>query len=147
MRSEERETMRTARLRALAGAAGLAISFTAVTAGTAAGSTTSTAAGAPAGSAPPSFSRLSTSQVKALSSGRQERMVVVFDDQLTNLPASKAHRQAREAAATSLQAPLVAQLKQVGATGITPLSLLNAVAATMPAAEAQALSHIQGVQE
>jgi hypothetical protein len=139
--------MRTARLRALAGAAGLAISFTAVTAGTAAGSTTAASAGTPAGSAPPSFSRLSTSQVKALSSGGQEHMVVVFDDQLTSLPATKAHRQAREAAAASLQAPLVAQLKQVGAAGITPLSLLNAVAATMPAAEAQALSRIQGVKE
>jgi hypothetical protein len=139
--------MRTARLRALAGAAGLAISFTAVTAGTAAGSTTAASAGTPAGSAHPSFSRLSTSQAKALSSGRQERMMVVFDDQLTSLPATKAHRQAREAAAASLQAPLVAQLKQVGATGITPLSLLDAVAATMPAAEAQALSRIQGVKE
>jgi hypothetical protein len=74
-------------------------------------------------------------------------MVVVFDDQLTSLPATTAHRQAREAAAASLQAPLVAQLKQVGAAGITPLSLLNAVAATMPAAEAQALSHVQGVKE
>src|ERR1700678_3183815 len=146
MRSEERETMRTARLRALAGASGLAISFTAVTAGTAAGSTT-TPAGTSAASAHPSFSRLSTSQVKALSSGRRERMVVVFDDQLASLPATKAHRQARAAAATSLQAPLVAQLKQVGATSITTLSLLNAVAATMPAAEAQALSHIQGVKE
>src|ERR1700727_112808 len=119
MRTEEREIMRTARLLALAGATGLAISFTAVTAGTAAGSITTASAGTPAHSAHPSFSRLSTSQVKALSSGRQERMVIVFDDQLTNLPATKAHRQAREATATSLQAPLVAQLKQVGATGIT----------------------------
>jgi hypothetical protein len=46
-----------------------------------------------------------------------------------------------------MQAPLVAQLKQVGATHIRPLSLLNAVAATMPAAEAQALSHARGVKE
>ena len=68
-------------------------------------------------------------------------MVVVFDDQLASLPANRAHRHAREAAAASMQAPLVAQLKQVGATHITNLSLLNAVAATMPAAEAQALSH------
>jgi hypothetical protein len=95
----------------------------------------------------PSFSKLSTNQVKALSSGKQERMVVVFGNQLTNLPATKAHRQAREAAATSMQAPLVAQLKQVRATNITTLSLLNAVAATMPAAEAQALSRTQGVKE
>ena len=72
-------------------------------------------------------------------------MVVVFDDQLTSLPANRAHRRAREATAASMQAPLLAQLKQVGATHITALSLLNAVAATMPAAEAQALSHTLGV--
>jgi hypothetical protein len=93
-----------------------------------------------------SFSKLSPSQVKARSSGKRERVVVVFDDQLTNLPANRAHRHAREATAASMQAPLVAQLKQVGAAQITALSLLNAVAATMPAAEAQALSHAQGVK-
>jgi hypothetical protein len=94
----------------------------------------------------PSFSKLSPSQVKALSAGKREAMVVVFDDQLTNLPANRANRPARQAAAASMQAPLVAQLKQVGATHITTLSLLNAVAATMPAAEAQALSHVPGVK-
>jgi hypothetical protein len=92
------------------------------------------------------FARLSPSQVKALSSGKRERMVVVFDNQLTNLPANRAHRSAREATAAAMQAPLVAQLKQVGATHITALSLLNAVAATMPAAEATALSHTRGVK-
>jgi Subtilase family len=97
--------------------------------------------------APPSFSKLSPAQVKALSSGQRERVVVVFDDQLTNLPANQAHRQARKATAASMQAPLVAQLKQVGATQLTALWLLNAVAATMPAAEAQALSHTRGVKE
>jgi hypothetical protein len=95
----------------------------------------------------PGFSTLSPSQVKANSSGKQEAMVVVFDDQLSNLPASSAHRSARQATAASMQAPLVAQLKQVGATKITTLSLLNAVAATMPAAEAQALSSAPGVKE
>jgi Subtilase family len=104
----------------------------------------SSAAGASV--APPSFSKLSPSQVKARSAGKRERMVVVFSDQLTNLPANQAHRQAREATAASMQAPLVAQLKQVGATHLTALWLLNAVAATMPAAEAQALSHTPGVK-
>jgi hypothetical protein len=74
-------------------------------------------------------------------------MVVVFDDQLTSLPANQAHRDAREATAASMQAPLVAQLKQVGATHITNFSLLNAVSATMSATEAQALGHTQGVKE
>jgi hypothetical protein len=73
-------------------------------------------------------------------------MVVVFDDQLASLPANQAHRQARASMAASMQAPLIAQLKQVGAGQITSLSLLNAVAATMPAAEAQALSHTAGVK-
>ena len=81
--------MRTTRLWALIGAAGLAISFTAAGAGTAEGATTAAAVGSPH----PAFSKLSTSQVKALSSGRQESMMVVFDDQLTSLPATKAHRQ------------------------------------------------------
>ena len=45
-----------------------------------------------------------------------------------------------------MQAPLVAQLRQVGATNITTLSLLNAVAATMPAAEAAALRRTPGVK-
>jgi hypothetical protein len=94
----------------------------------------------------PRFSRLSPSQVKARSSGKRERLVVVFDDQLTNLPANRAHRHAREAKAAVMQAPLVAQLRQVGATRITTLSLINAVAATMPAAEARALSHTRGVK-
>ena len=92
------------------------------------------------------FSKLSASQVKTRSYGKQERMVVVFDNQLTNLPANRAHREARAATAASMQAPLVSQLKQVGATHFTNLSLLNAVAATMPASEAQALSHTQGVK-
>ncbi len=95
----------------------------------------------------PTFSKLSPSQVKARSSGKRERMVVVFSDQLTNLPANRAHRHAREAAAASMQAPLVAQLKQVRATHITTLSIINAVAAAMPAAEARALRHIKGVKE
>jgi Subtilase family len=104
----------------------------------------SSAAGASV--APPSFSKLSPSQVKARSAGKRERVVVVFDDQLTNLPANQAHRQAREATAASMQAPLIAQLKQVGATHLTALWLLNAVGAAMPAAEAQALSHTPGVK-
>jgi Subtilase family len=103
------------------------------------------AAGASVASGP-SFAKLSPSQVTTRSSGKRERMVVVFDNQLASLPANQAHRHAREATAATMQAPLVAQLKQVRAANITTLSLLNAVAATMPAAEAQALSHTAGVK-
>ncbi len=119
---------------------GAALVIAVIGAGSAAGST------ATASVATPSFSKLSLSQVRARSSGKRERMVVVFNDQLKNLPANRAHRQAREATAASMQAPLVAQLKQVRATRMTRLSLLNAVAATMPAAEARALANNPGVK-
>jgi hypothetical protein len=100
----------------LLGAVALALGVTAMSgAGWAAAST------ARAGAPGPSFPRLSSSQAKARSSGKRERVVVVFTDQLTTLPANRAHRHAREATAASMQAPLVAQLKQVGATHITPL--------------------------
>ena len=109
-------------------------------AGSAAGSTAASSV------AMPSFSKLSASQVSARTSGKQEHVVVVFKNQLANLPANSAHRRAREATAASMQAPLVAQLKQVRATHMTRLSLLNAVAATMPAAEARALASNPGVK-
>jgi Subtilase family len=131
-------SLTTRKVASLLGAVAL---VTAVTgAGSAAGST------ARASVATPSFSKLSASQVNARTSGKQESVVVVFKDQLGNLPANRAHRQTREATAASMQAPLVAQLKQVRATHMTRLSLLNAVAATMPAAEAQALSNNPGVK-
>jgi hypothetical protein len=125
-----------------------ALGLAAITgAGWAAGSTALASVAKPSLSkAGPSFSKLSASQVKARSSGKPERVVVVFGDQLTNLPANRAHRRAREAASAAMQAPLVAQLKQVRAAHIRTLSLLNAVAATMPAAEARALSHTRGVK-
>jgi Subtilase family len=135
--------MQTVRLWTLAGGAGVAISLAAAMAGTATAATAAT----PGASSSPSFSKLSASQVKTFSSGKQESMVVVFDNQLSSTPANKAHQSARKAAAESMQAPLVSQLKQVGASHITGLSLLNAVAATMPASEATALSHTQGVKE
>jgi hypothetical protein len=101
---------------------------------------------AQSGVARPSISRLSPSQVKARSAGRQKSVVVVFGNQLANLPANRAHRHAREVTAASMQAPLVAQLKQVGATRIRTLWILNAVAARMPAAEARALRHARGIR-
>ncbi|HTU30452.1 MAG TPA: S8 family serine peptidase [Solirubrobacteraceae bacterium] len=120
----------------------VAVGATAIAgAGTAAGST------ARSNAARPDLAHLSSGQIHARVSGKQEAVIVVFDNQLTNLPANRAHRRARAATATSIQAPLIAQLKQVGATHVTGLSLLNAVAATMPSAEVQALRHTAGIKE
>ncbi len=51
----------------------------------------------------PGFSKLTSSQVKARSAGKQERVVIVFDNQLKSLPANRAHRRARASAAASMQ--------------------------------------------
>jgi Subtilase family len=132
----------------LLGAAALGLAAVAGAGWAAAGSAALAGVARPSSSqARPGLSKLSASQVQARSSGKRERVVVVFSDQLKNLPANRAHRHAREAAAAAMQAPLVAQLKQVRATHIRTLSLLNAVAATMPAAEARALRHTRGVKE
>ena len=112
----------------------------AATAGSAAGSTIQA-------SVAPSFSTLNASQVQARQHGKREHMIVVFNNQIPNQPADPAHMQARETAASSMQAPLVAQLKQVGATQVRKLSLLNSVSATMPATEAKALANNPGVKE
>jgi hypothetical protein len=132
----------------LLGAAALGVS-TIASAGWAAGAAAqASVVRADSATAPkPEFAKLNPSQVKARSAGKREHLVVVFDNQLANLPANRAHRQARQASAAAMQKPLVAQLKQVGATHITTLSLLNAVAAIMPAAEARALSRTRGVQK
>src|SRR6516165_8744847 len=100
----------------LLGAAGLGVA--AVAGASSAAASTARAPAVQASVPGPSFAKLSPGQVKARSSGKRERMVVVLSDQLTNLPANRAHRHAREATAASMQAPLVAQLKQVGATHI-----------------------------
>ena len=132
-------SLTTRKVASLVGAATLG-----VIAITGAGSAAGSSAGA--GVMTPNFSKLSSNQVNARSAGKQKSVVVVLDNQLANLPANQANRQARAAATASMQAPLVTQLKQVGATDLTRLSLLNAVAATMPAAEAGALANNPGVK-
>src|SRR5579875_2159432 len=119
----------------------VAAGATAITAGPAAGSANR------ADAATAGLAQLNSAQVAARTSGRQESVIVVFNNQLTNLPATQANRSARATQVASMQAPLLAQLAQVGATNITKLSLLNAVAATMPAGEAQALSQTAGIKE
>jgi hypothetical protein len=105
---------------------------------------TATGATAPA-VARPAFAKLSPAEVRARSVGRSERVVVVLSDGLTALPADRAHVRSRLATAASIQAPLLAQLRQVHATGVTPLSLIDAVAARIPSAEVTALRSQPGV--
>jgi hypothetical protein len=66
-----------------------ALGVTAMTGWSAGSIARASAAGPSFSKAGPSFSKLSASQVKARSSGKRERMVVVFDNQLTNLPANR----------------------------------------------------------
>jgi len=131
----------------LAGAVAIGVASLAGSASAAGSTAHASRQAAQASQQKPSFSKLTPAQIKARVAGKDESVIVVFNDQLKNLPATRAHREARADAAASLQAPLVSQLKQVGATGIKQLSLLDAVAAKMPAAEAQALSKAPGVEK
>ncbi len=140
-------TARTRRRRGMFAASGSVVGSAALVAGVlgvAAVSNTATAAPGPVTSQP-KFARLSPAQVRARSAGRSERVVVVLSDQLKTLPANQAHRAARMATANSMQAPLVGQLGQVHASDITQLSLIDAVAADIPAAEVSALRSQPGV--
>ncbi|WP_416966849.1 S8 family peptidase [Streptomyces sp. 4F14] len=62
--------------------------------------------------------------------GPAQRVIVVLRDQLTDLPVRTQSAERTRAAAED-QAPVVAQLKQDGATHIDGMSLINAVSATL----------------
>ncbi|MFI9175451.1 S8 family peptidase [Streptomyces lincolnensis] len=73
-------------------------------------------------------------------SGPAQRVIVVMRDQLTDLPMhTQAAKRGRAAAAD--QAPVVALLKESGATHVSGMSLINAVSATL---KPDAIARIRG---
>lgn len=73
-------------------------------------------------------------------SGPAQRVIVVMRDQLTDLPMhTQAAKRGRAAAAD--QAPVVARLKESGATHVSGMSLINAVSATL---KPDAMARIRG---
>jgi hypothetical protein len=71
-------------------------------------------------------------------------MIVLLSNQNTGLAVGSA---ASQAATAAQQAPIIAQLRAAGATGISSTSLVNAVTATMSPSEAAALAANPAVAE
>ena len=70
----------------------------------------------------------------------QRDVIVVLRDQRADLPPARGARAVRAAALAAAQTPIVSHLQSSGATRIHGFALINAVAATLSTAEAEALS-------
>src|ERR1700683_5113241 len=84
--------------------------------------------------------RLSAVQVKALSQNATQSVIVMFKNQLSSLPANLTFGAARQDAVKEIQSPVVSELRQLNATQLHSYDLINAVSATVSAAEASRLA-------
>src|SRR5215831_11491432 len=82
---------------------------------------------------------LTAAQVRQLSADATKRSIIVFNNQLPNLPARGATAQARIKAANASQAGVRAELSQVHAKHVHGFHIVNAIAATISPAEASRL--------
>src|ERR1022692_2802871 len=82
---------------------------------------------------------LSAAQVRHLSASATHRSIIIFKNQLTNLPAKGGTAGLRARAAKADQAAVRSELARVHATHITSFHIVNAIAATISAAEARRL--------
>jgi len=89
---------------------------------------------------------LSAAQVKRLAAKADKRTIIIFKNQLGRIPATRSNTRARVSAALATQAPVRAELMQLHATGVRSFSLINAMAATVSAAEIQHLQANPAVQ-
>jgi subtilisin family serine protease len=89
---------------------------------------------------------LSAAEIKRLSAGTRRPSIIVFKNQLKNLPATASAASARARAANALQAPVRAELARVHATHVKGFHIINAVAASITPAEAQHLRSDQTIQ-
>jgi hypothetical protein len=121
-----------------------ALSLTALLLAPAAGATTTSAAAPPrtSGQAP-----LTAAQARALSKNVTDKVIVVLKNQVTNIPDTAAGSALRAESVDQAQASVVAELADTHATGLVRYQLIDAVAATVSAGEAQRLSKNPAVAE
>jgi hypothetical protein len=82
---------------------------------------------------------LTAAQARLLAANATDRSIIIFKDQLTNLPARGATLAARVSAAKAAQAPIMAELTELHATNVQSFQIINAIAATISPAEVQRL--------
>jgi hypothetical protein len=75
-----------------------------------------------------------------------QSVIVVFNNQDSAAPATRADIATRRSSFQSTQAPVVAQMQAAGATGIQTYSLIDAVSATVPSGEVATLQANPAVQ-
>src|SRR5215471_14805599 len=89
---------------------------------------------------------LTAAQVERLAAHATHRSIIIFKNQLTSLPAKGATANARVQAANSSQAGVLAELRQVHATHVRSYHIINAISATISAAETTRLQHNSAVR-
>ena len=97
-------------------------------------------AGGASATTDPSFRGLPPALAAQLSKNADRPVIVVLKDQFGHATAGTPAASARSAAVSSSQSGLLTELSEVHATGIKRFTLVNSVAATVSAAEAQRLA-------
>jgi peptidase inhibitor I9 len=97
--------------------------------------------------AQPASGRQDLSGQAALSTKVTDRVIIVFRDQFSAIPATRADEARRAAAVGSVQHAVLSQLTATHARDVKSFSLINAVSATVSPAEAQALRANSAVSE
>ena len=91
-------------------------------------------------------SSLSAAEIARLAYNANQRSIVLFKNQHQEYPARPATASARGRAIDSDQAPVVHELKQLHASGLKAFHIVNALSATISAAEARRLAGNPAVQ-
>ena len=91
--------------------------------------------------------RLSAAEAKALSNDATKRVIVVFKNQESQLPATRALVKSRTAAVDGLQRPILGELKATKAHNVHSYTIINAVSATVSAGEEARLAANPAVAE
>jgi subtilisin family serine protease len=90
---------------------------------------------------------LTAAEVRRLSANATHRSIIIFKNQLSNLPARPGrYARARASAASASQTGVRAELAAVHATHVQGFQLINAVAATISSAEIQRLQANPAIQ-
>jgi hypothetical protein len=89
---------------------------------------------------------LTAAQVRVLAAHATERSIIIFKNQLSNLPGRGATMRLRVSAANAAQAPVLAELATLHAPHVQGFHIVNAIAATISPAEAQRLRANPAVQ-
>ena len=96
---------------------------------------------------PPAQRALTTAQAKALSTHVSDKVIVVFNNQVSAIPDTATNQAVRSSAVRQVQRSVLSELTATHARSVKSLSLINAVSATVSAGEARRLQANPAVAE